>query len=242
MCPIVSTDIPRDKYLRYFCKDKYLKPVYVTLLADGLYSENYGVFAQQAKDNVRIMALVCTCIRSTFTSLEKSFRATMNKHVGMSCMTRFQTSNLMWGHYADSHRGTCVGYSFDYSNIVLIENKAIDYRNSKVSLPAYVLELPDKERIPLYIEVAFSKAQEWSYEKEHRFLAELDHCKKENRDGTTYYYQELDKRDIKELILGVRCQHESEFRDVISQQHMNLLVSKCVQEGSSFALSIIPTT
>lgn len=238
MCPIISTEIPRNDYLRYFYTDKYLKPAYKYLLDAGLFSGAYSVFVERAGVDEDIISIVHRCIQNACAGLERSFRATMNRHVGVSCMTEVPTSNLMWGHYASSHTGVCLGYSFDYSTIVLIDNKPADYRDTKVSLPAWILDLPDKERFAYYSKVAFSKAREWSYEKEHRLLANLTDCYTENRNGATYYYQRLDKRDIRKLILGIRCQHESEFRDVISQQKMNLPVHRCEQKGSSFALSI----
>ena len=152
-------------------------------------------------------------------------------------MSEIATSNLMWAHYADSHKGLCIGFSFEVSEIVLINNKPVDYRDQKVHLPSYFITLSDTDRYPYYEEIVFSKGKEWYYEREHRLLANLDTCKKEERACKTYYYQDIDKSDVKCVVLGIQCDLENEVRNIIND-HIEAPIMKCVQEGESFSLKI----
>lgn len=78
------------------------------------------------------------------------------------CASSVNNNNLMWSHYADSHRGICVKYNFS-NNFCIPEDtfyKEIIYRPEN-----YVEE--DKTYIDDYF---FTKSGNWSYEQEIRFL------------------------------------------------------------------------
>ena len=81
MCPIISTEIPRDEYLKYFCKDKYLIPMYDTLGRKHSYPAMLQVLRQEAVHNEQLINMICTQIRHACTALEKQFSTTMSKHV-----------------------------------------------------------------------------------------------------------------------------------------------------------------
>ena len=241
MCPFVCKEVTPKEYLRHFYHDDFLKPEYKYRKDRRLFTGTYSEFVSIAKTDSGIIGSIGQCIRSACSSLERNFKSVMSKHVGVSCMSKVATSNLMWAHYADSHRGLCIGFSFDVSDIILIDNKEVKYRDTKVHLPSYFVTLTNEDRNPYYAEIAFSKGEEWSYEKEHRYVADLGTCKTEKRGCKTYYYQDIDKRDVKQVVLGIQCDLEDEVINII-KKNMDVPILKCAQEGDSFSLEMRPTT
>lgn len=80
-------------------------------------------------------------------------------------------NSLMWGHYADSHKGICIKYSFNHSISLLgSENpnivayfKDVKYSNGDMS------KYSNKDSITLE-DAFFLKGKQWEYENELRFL------------------------------------------------------------------------
>ncbi|MDD6781623.1 MAG: DUF2971 domain-containing protein [Bacteroidales bacterium] len=80
-------------------------------------------------------------------------------------------NSLMWGHYADSHKGICIKYSFNNSISLLgSENpnivayfKDVKYSNGDMS------KYSNKDSITLE-DAFFLKGKQWEYENELRFL------------------------------------------------------------------------
>ena len=80
-------------------------------------------------------------------------------------------NSLMWGHYADSHKGICIKYRFNHSISLLgSENpnivayfKDVKYSNGDMS------KYSNKDSITLE-DAFFLKGKQWEYENELRFL------------------------------------------------------------------------
>lgn len=80
----------------------------------------------------------------------------------------------MWGHYADKHRGFCVG--FDFSKI-LKPNEAIFFHINyakEIKPMKYFTESEDKNRIAFFYWL-FTKSHIWEYENEVRMLRLSSH-------------------------------------------------------------------
>jgi len=80
-------------------------------------------------------------------------------------------NSLMWGHYADSHKGICIKYGFSHSISLLgSENpnivayfKDVKYSNGDMS------KYSNRDSITLE-DAFFLKGKQWEYENELRFL------------------------------------------------------------------------
>jgi hypothetical protein len=73
----------------------------------------------------------------------------------------------MWAHYADQHRGICVGFETE-----LLKSPDIDFRdiNYRIAPPLVNILGTEEERL---LQVT-SKYIEWSYEKEIRAIKKFD--------------------------------------------------------------------
>lgn len=91
---------------------------------------------------------------------------------GVCCFSESFKNPLLWSHYADQHRGVCIGYGLDRKPKP--EMHKVLYggsRTVKSSLVAQaILEEDEKAVAALDRDVLLRKAPEWRYEKEWRLL------------------------------------------------------------------------
>jgi hypothetical protein len=159
----------------------------------------------------------------------QTFRDTMDGAVlyfGVLCFCRHYNNLLLWSHYADSHRGMCLGFDVrckpaNRGNPMLFSGIGfgvpVKYTQDRCDVP------PDQgdriaERIDQIDEALYTKSEHWAYEQEVRMLMYLK-AKLGN-----HYFADFDHRLIlKEVILGAencdsrevirRCLHD-EDKDV----------------------------
>jgi len=85
--------------------------------------------------------------------------------LGICCFSECPRSHLMWSHYADSHRGICVGFDTQsdsgWNNAVRIE-----YSDE---LPVFRIAYPFKATRE-HLRYQQTKLTDWKYEKEWRFI------------------------------------------------------------------------
>jgi hypothetical protein len=115
---------------------------------------------------------------------------------GVICFSETWKSNLMWAHYADKHRGLCLGFDIPEGPALT----KIKYVKSRIAIPENfkeTLHLIAKDLFSTILEV---KSSQWAYEKEHRLRIRLQ----EKRDGI--YYQKFDSiLSLSQVIIGARC-------------------------------------
>jgi hypothetical protein len=107
---------------------------------------------------------------------------------GLLCFSRSWHSPVMWSHYADRHRGICLG--FDVSNHV-----TADVRYTKTQ--PVLKELNEDIAYTLL----FTKFSGWSYEREVRAYVSLD---ERNLNGK-YFYLFGESLRLKQIIAGPLC-------------------------------------
>jgi hypothetical protein len=64
---------------------------------------------------------VLGCLYSIFrdTDVFKKILTTQASNVGMLCLSRDFDNPLMWGHYANGHRGFCAGYNIEADDVMM---------------------------------------------------------------------------------------------------------------------------
>lgn len=96
------------------------------------------------------------------------------------CLSERNDSILMWAHYANENAGICIEYDFNELDEESLVRKCL-FPVSYCSKPIDVLPLFDKDNPPTLLYpvdtaalcTALSKAKEWEYEREWRFV-EID--------------------------------------------------------------------
>lgn len=115
---------------------------------------------------------------------------------GVLCFSRSWRNPLMWSHYADKHRGFCLGFDIPDDR-----TKPIRYDAKRLPslIPRLLAGTPDSEALMKCL--LFTKFQDWKYEAEVRVYTDL-----KNVDPPTghYFAKFSDDLSLKEVIFGPR--------------------------------------
>jgi len=134
----------------------------------------------------------------------------------VKCFTSKNDSILMWSHYAQNHKGICLGlevsqYSQDPS-LYLLELDKINIYNGKPTkfLPIDKISYPVSDEIPEFnpfetvkqINYLTTKHKDWQYEQEYRCIMPYE--------SLNTQYVNFKKENLKEIIFGI----ESSSKDI----------------------------
>jgi hypothetical protein len=138
----------------------------------------------------------------------KDFQVSLGKIWGLVCFSSEIEETVLWAHYADSHKGVALEIEVTPKNGNPIE---VDYTPAK--RPCYELnELqgvvnrgaqPSEEFKTLGNKLVRSKAPEWGYEKEYRYVIPLTNC--ECRQGMYFIPFVPKSLGLTKVILGYKC-------------------------------------
>ncbi len=129
-------------------------------------------------------------VRPAFNAL----KATLATKIGILCFSTDWISPLLWGHYADRHKGLCLG--FDVKNEIL---EPMEYVTKRIVLDTDWLSNSDAVRAEIMRRLLRTKSEPWQYESEVRLFAELDQID----ESTGHYFKEF-ASDLKlaQVIVG----------------------------------------
>ena len=118
-------------------------------------------------------------------TIEESYD-TLLKQCGVVSLSETQHNLLMWAHYANQHKGICIGYSSNvlenvtfpkFNKLPLINIPCkVNYDSKKTFDYKYELSFtsPSSFMKSVLTKVLTTKGDDWIYEKEHRFLIPLN--------------------------------------------------------------------
>jgi Protein of unknown function (DUF2971) len=123
-----------------------------------------------------------------------AWRNSFSGVAGIISFSRSWSAPIMWSHYADRHRGACLG--FDVADSLAY---AVRYEDKRTLLPedmAWASNSASAERVKLIT----MKHSAWSYEEEVRVIGSLKH-----EENGLYFEPFSEVMALREVILGVRC-------------------------------------
>jgi hypothetical protein len=137
-----------------------------------------------------------------FDGLEKEnfegYKAAVAQRFGVLCFSEKKTDVLQWAHYADRHRGICLGFDVSGSK----------GKFGRVRYKSYRIAFPEKEKL----DVSFSwkllstKSKAWEYEKEWRVFLQLEEgVRNEAADRILYFAPFGSELILRDVILGASC-------------------------------------
>jgi Protein of unknown function (DUF2971) len=108
--------------------------------------------------------------RDFLENLEPEFNKLIDSYF-FYCVSANNTSNLMWSHYADSHRGFCIEFrSSRLPAQQVLYQKELPQLNLCDLIPPFSGKIQDEDNIGHKVWAALrTKLDEWSYEQEYRF-------------------------------------------------------------------------
>jgi hypothetical protein len=121
-------------------------------------------------------------------------RAAMDREQGLICFTRGYSEPMLWSHYADKHRGICLGFDVDDDSCTPVE-----YVKERIPV-VNATGVPDAE---LLSRTLWAKGDSWKYEDEVRVHILLKNVPMVE-DGV-YFVPFTDGMALREVILGAVC-------------------------------------
>jgi hypothetical protein len=127
--------------------------------------------------------------------LLKARRTEMNKSWGILCFSAIYASPVQWAHYANAHRGICLGFEVPDDRLFKIE-----YVKGRAAYPEFqaALKLDHKQFLQHMLS---RKYDHWAYEQEHRMLHELPTKLKSDVMHFVEFNSEL---ELREVVFGAR--------------------------------------
>ncbi len=122
---------------------------------------------------------------------------------GLVCFSKNWRNPVQWGHYADKHKGLCLG--FDVTNDFL---SSITYSEHPITFDRSLLKYCDENSENQLAEehvmqIINTKYIHWRYEEEVRLFVKLEPKNRCASNGL-YFYQFDDNVILKEVIVGTR--------------------------------------
>jgi Protein of unknown function (DUF2971) len=182
-----------------------------------------------ANDPFELLALNCRGkSRRGVRKALKQFKKSQGDKIGMLCFSKSWTSPVLWSHYADGHKGVCLG--FDLKRDLVEEVKYADER-----LTANLSDVKDPPPIPEDLQdlLLVTKYRRWQYENEMRRFVELSKLKPVR--GIYFWRFDNDMR-LREVILGPLCPSSElgPFRSLIANARLDAEVSRARLGYGSF--------
>jgi hypothetical protein len=138
---------------------------------------------------------------------------------------------LMWGHYADRHRGFCLRFEFGHDPELLKLLYPIEY-----TATASVLENDGATSFDQARKQTLKKSEKWSYEREWRLVAELSDSDSRASEFFATYKQQV----LTAIIFGVRTPelHKSLVQSILAGHTVEFL--QATKRRSEYSLDIQP--
>jgi hypothetical protein len=136
----------------------------------------------------------------------------LSKFIGVVSLTSDPYNRLMWGYYADSHRGFVAEFvhgpateSHDVETVVSPFGPAVKVTYAS-SLPTFRAGFSNP------LQVYYTKHEEWDHEDEWRVVQYLTAATPKPKDGKTFYLLRFKPQYLVRVILGLRVDPEIERR------------------------------
>jgi hypothetical protein len=165
-------------------------------------------------------------LRAALSSVKEEF----GSRRGLLCFSANWHNPVLWAHYAEQHRGVCIG--FEIPDDIC---RSVQYVSKKLQFPKSVSDLG----LAYGDALLFTKYKSWAYEQEIRAYVTL-----EDPSGGRFYKEFDDKLRPAVVIAGARCAHQkADFVTALSRQaeHVRLIkaragfgVFEIVQDRSQF--------
>lgn len=146
---------------------------------------------------------------------------------GVYCLSEDPTNILMWSHYADCHRGICLGFNGVETNPFFGRAQQVSYQEH------YPVANLIKDHPGSYQDkVILTKASFWAYEREWRII--------EHERGSGVY--RFDKKDLKQVIFGVKTSRDDieAVLNVLKDNHLSPQILRARLHEKRYAIVLAP--
>lgn len=166
--------------------------------------------------------------------LQNEIPKSISKHLGVLCLSTNPDHKLMWGHYADGHRGFVLEF---------------DASNPRFSLTGNLHQVIYSDTPGTYDPLVGSqgwwkvKSREWEYEKEYRITMLLKNCEqKKLPNGKIIYLKHLPRACVKAVFMGLRMEAGTKKRlqEICRPASIEMFEASFLKDGSAYEFKKIP--
>jgi len=167
----------------------------------------------------------------------------MDENVGLLCLSERADSVLMWGHYADCHKGLVLG--FDSESPFFSKKRGPNDEFGHLRKVVYQQERPTidftiRDSGKLSAMMFHTKSGDWGYEREWRMMRVLTDCT--NRIDSSPFpicLFEFQRECLREIIIGMRMSQEKidEVR-AHAREFANAMLCRAQVHPTEYALVI----
>lgn len=122
----------------------------------------------------------------------RDWRTEMAKDHGLLCFSANWHNPVQWAHYADRHRGLCLGFEIDQFTV-----RQVNYVQSRPIFPDVRKPLTRDAGLRFVDGLLYTKFAHWSYEDEYRLFTSKKNC----QDGF-YYVNFSEQLKLKSVLVG----------------------------------------
>ncbi len=109
---------------------------------------------------------------------------------GLLCFSANWTDPVIWAHYADKHRGLCLGFE-----ILAAKTKKVYYIREPLPFPKELIQLEYETKFQMAEKMIYTKFSNWEYEREIRTFTDLE-------EG---FFNFCDELQLVEVFVGAEC-------------------------------------
>jgi len=139
-----------------------------------------------------------------FRKAMKTTKKALSKNRGLLCFSKTWTNPVQWAHYANNHKGVCLGFDIPSKNLT-----KVSYVKERIAHNGKIGE----DQMTQFLSTKF---EHWSYEQEYRAFLSL----KDETDGI-YYADFSESLKLKQVIVGANSK--------ITRSQVKLLVDSSIE-------------
>lgn len=131
-------------------------------------------------------------------------RDRLKERSGLICMSATWKSPLLWGHYADCHKGVCLVFDIDDET----HWKEVKYTDLRKNLQDFGVDTINDLKGEDFTTLCCTKFKAWDYEKEWRIFPRLRATRRDFVDGNYFYkFSENEGKTLRldGILFGARC-------------------------------------
>lgn len=178
----------------------------------------------------------------------KNYNLELKKQMLFVCLSESNNIIPMWAHYADNHKGVCIGYDLTDFELGCEEtcHPILYVHNSDFAKDISNIDNDKRNKLKVLQEPFLKKSYDWSYEKEWRILIDKIKLKQELKSG--FLTDFIDKREElcfvkfpKPVCVFLGLDISAECKQTIMEicKKREIDVYKMIKDSSKYNLSYI---
>lgn len=125
----------------------------------------------------------------------KKLKQELGKNKGMVSFSKSWSNPLLWGHYADSHKGLALGFEIPEDLLV-----AVLYRSNRTRIKFDTTQHKVVDGMNVVDQIIRTKFTDWQYEEEYRLFCKLGETETQ---GGLHFVSFSEDIKLEQVILGM---------------------------------------